>query len=159
MNAMNTMALAGMMSMFASYMGMNMGNMAGNVGNMGNMSGDMGKIHMNQASDGMGGYNQSVGGSSSSGGHKPNSYSVCVDTSSVDVGAQNSSTYNQQHTSMGAMFGMDPASAQAAWYGTWNANGEKNQLGVYNNQSASAYGPARNTSTNNAGSSQGYKPY
>ena len=170
---MNTMALAGMMSMFASYMGMNMGNMApGNVGNMGNMSSDMGKMNMNQNCGGMSGYNQSVGGSSSTGGHKPNNYSrESVDTSSVDGGAQNSSTYNQQAAlsngdmsgyanMMGAMFGMDPANAQAAWYGAWNSNGDKSQFGVYNNQSSSAYGPTRNTSTSNAsGSTQGYKPY
>ena len=167
---MNTMALAGMMSMFASYMGMNMSNMAGGGGNVGS---NMGKMNINQMTGGISGYNQGVGDSSSSGGHKSNYYSGGgVDTSSGNVGAQTLSTYNQQAASskgdmsgytntMAAAFGMDPAYSQAAWYGAWSANSDKNQLGVYNNQSASDYGPTRNTSStgNPVASSQGYKPY
>ncbi|CAB4016433.1 heterogeneous nuclear ribonucleo A3-like [Paramuricea clavata] len=177
---MNAMALAGMMNMFASYMGMNMGNMGGAMGNscmnqMGNMGGAMGNTGSNQ----MSGHNRGVGdlATTNSGGQKPYNHpggnvytgNPTTNDGSVGGGAQNSSTYNQQAASsmvdmsgyantMGAMFGVDPTNVQAALYSAYAAG--NNQLGVYNYQSPSAYGPARNTSTgNSASTSQGYKPY
>ncbi|XP_028413489.1 heterogeneous nuclear ribonucleoprotein A1-like [Dendronephthya gigantea] len=102
---MNAMAFAGMMNMFASYMGMNMSNMGGPMAmnQMGNMCGTMGNMAMNPVS-GMSGNNHGTGNLSSNNtaGDYPNEI---VNTGNVpggdsavgaSHGAQNSSMYNQQ---------------------------------------------------------------
>jgi hypothetical protein len=159
---MNAMAFAGMMSMFASYMGMNMGNMGNAMRNMGmNQMGNMGGAMANMGSNQMSGHNYGVGdlSSSNSGGHEPKNYSG----GNVNPSNQNTSMGDMSGyaNTMGAMFGVDPANVQAALYNAYGTGGGYNQLGVYNNQSSSAYGPARSTSTGNAAgtASQGYKPY
>lgn len=196
--SMNAMALAGMMNMFASYMGMNMGGPMG-MNQMGNVCGTMGNMGMNPMSGsgmsgcGMSGNNRADLSSNNSVGNYP---SVSLNSSNLpgggshaggmDHGAQNSSMYNQQQAAlqnsstynqqqpvsstgdmsaygnfMSAMFGMNPGNVPAAFYSGYNTGGDgKNQLGVYNYQSSSAYGPTKNTSTGStAGSSHSYKPY
>ena len=180
---MNPMALAGMMSMFMNQMGgmgsMGMGNMGG--GSMGNMG-----MNSRGSGDGMGSRGGDPGDSfrgpsSSSDGYKSNNYSSgSVSTSNttgsdgVGYGAQNSSMYGDQAgggmgdmsayaNAMSAMFGaagVSPANVQAALYNAYGGGGGgtgsgSGQMGAYD-QSSSAYGPARNSSTS---TNRGYKPY
>ena len=140
---MNSMAFAGMMNMFASYMGMNMGNMAGGMGSMGmnptgNMGGAMGNMNRNQMS-----------------GQNYSGLNVNTSIQSASNSMGNTPGYANN---IGTMYGLDPANFQAALCNAYSAS--NNQFGVYNNQSSSSYGPAKSTSTGNAvGSNQGYKPY
>ena len=176
---MNAMAFAGMMSMFVNYMG----KMAGNMGlnqMVNNMGVPMGNFSQNQMSGGTGfsGYNynqSSVSDSSSSNtyGYKENNYSGIVNTctsnsTSNEYSNENPSTYDQQTMSsgsdmpantIGTMFGMDPANFQAALYSAYSSYGGSHQLGVYNNQSSSIYGPVKNTSADAPDTGHGYKPY
>jgi hypothetical protein len=150
---MNAMAFAGMMNMFASYMGMNMGNMSGAMGNMGtsrveNMGGTMTNMNSNQ----MSGHYYGVSGLSSNnnGGQEPNNYPSFNANTGTGMGgmAGYAST----------MYGVDPANVRAALNNVCGAG--NNQFGVYNNQSSSSYGPEKNTFTRSAvGTNQGYKPY
>ncbi|CAB4039211.1 Hypothetical predicted protein [Paramuricea clavata] len=181
---MNPMALAGMMSMFMNQMG-GMGNMGGGgMGNMGG-GGGMGNMGMDArgSGDGMGGRGGDSyrGPSSTSDGYKSNTYPSgnvntstpsASDAAALGYGAQNSSMYGDQAAgsmgdmsayanAMSAMFGaagVNPANVQAALYsayGTGTGGASSGQLGAYD-QSSSAYGPARNTSTP---LNRGYKPY
>ena len=171
----NPMALAGMMSMFMNQMG-NMGGM-GNMGAGGGMS-NMG-MNPRPSGESMG---SAHGGDSfrsppSNNDYKSNNYNSGNVSSStltgseggLGYGAQNSSMYggdqgsgnmgdmSQYANAMSAMFGaagVSPANVQAALYSAYGGGtgGSNSQMGSYD-QSSSAYGPSRSTS------SRGYKPY
>lgn len=170
-------------------MGGGMGNMGGGMGNMGGGMGNMGMNAMGgdgmggqNRGGGDSGYNTGDsfrGSSTSSGGYVKSDNVNAGNSASSDAagsyGGQNPNMYNEQTAAsmgdisgyanaMSAMFGaagVTPANVQAALYSAYGGGkSDYSQLGAYNDQSPSMYGPSRNMSTGkDAGTNRGYKPY